>query len=251
MWRFMVELVVNDGLDESAENEILITIMKSIGSTPKDYYWSQAYNLLNAIGSLSLTQPPQRRKILRLVDEAMKKIGSPTSRQIALVNVLRIACANEGYRTAFESYRQEYGVNYDNTLIRFWLRQRPLYHEVLLELKRGQKVEYWDRSIFPQLRDFDCIEACYYGIINQEEAKAYLANSILGPRLREVTEAVLTHFDKPIETIMGSKQNAMRLRSSMTLFDAVSPNDIFAQVLNVFFNGERDYMTLKYLAMKL
>ena len=50
---------------------------------------------------------------------------------------------------------------------------------------------------------------------------------------------------------MGGELDAMKLRSSMTLFDAASPNNIFAQVLDVFFNGERDPMTLKLLAMNL
>ena len=194
---------------------------------------------------------PKKRKILKLVDEAIAKIGSPTPRQVALVGVLKLACDNENLKTMFESYRQEYGVNYNNTLARFWLRQKSQYHEALAEMKRGQKVGHWIWFIFPQLRDFDCFEACFYGILNQEEANAYLANSFLGPRLREVTMVLLSHSDKPIETIMGSELDEKRLRSSMTLFDVVSPNDIFAQVLDTFFNGERDPMTLKYLAMNL
>lgn len=67
---------------------------------------------------------------------------------------------------------------------------------------------------------------------------------MLGKRLKEITTVLLSHTDEDVVTLMGSYIDAIKLRSSMTLFDAISPNDIFAQVLDAFFDGERDGKTL-------
>ena len=77
-----------------------------------------------------------------------------------------------------------------------------------------------------------------------EEAKAYLSHPVLASRLREVTQAVLTHEGKDIVAVMGSPIDAHKLRSSMTLFDAVSPNDIFRNVLDAFFESKGDRRSL-------
>ena len=87
----------------------------------------------------------------------------------------------------------------------------------------------------------------YYGISGPEEARAYLEDAVLGTRLREVTAAVLSHPSADIAEVMGGGLDATKLRSSMTLFDAASPDDIFAQVLDTFYGGQRDPMTLGLL----
>lgn len=89
--------------------------------------------------------------------------------------------------------------------------------------------------------------ACYYGISGIEEAKAYLAHETLGPRVREATKAILDINGKTIGEILPGI-DALKLKSSMTLFDFVSPNDIFAQVLDKFFDGQRDEKTMKMLS---
>lgn len=89
--------------------------------------------------------------------------------------------------------------------------------------------------------------ADYYGISGTEEARAYLAHQLLGKRLRESTEAILAHGGKAIKEIIPSK-DTLKFRSSMTLFDFVSPNDIFAKALNKYYEGERDEKTLKMLS---
>ena len=81
-----------------------------------------------------------------------------------------------------------------------------------------------------------------------EEAKEFLDHPVLGTRLREITQEVLNHADSRIKTIMGSRIDVMKLKSSMTLFDAVSPDDIFARVLNTFYNGARDGLTIDKLS---
>ena len=72
----------------------------------------------------------------------------------------------------------------------------------------------------------------------------YLEHPVLGAHLREVTQAVLAHQDKDIVAVMGSAIDARKLRSSMTLFDAVSPNDVFRDVLNAFYDAKEDKRSL-------
>lgn len=72
---------------------------------------------------------------------------------------------------------------------------------------------------------------------------------MLGRRLREITNALLMHNDKSAEEIFGGL-DAMKVRSSMTLFDAISPDDIFAQVLDTFYDGKRCEFTLSAIADK-
>lgn len=76
---------------------------------------------------------------------------------------------------------------------------------------------------------------------------AYLAHPALGQRLRDITRVVLTHAGKDIREVMGSGLDAMKFKSSMTLFDAVSPGDVFGQALDTFFEGKRDQRTLEIL----
>lgn len=130
-------------------------------------------------------------------------------------------------------------------LQRFINMQQTDYATALQEMKDGQKVSHWIWYIFPQLRGLGHSSYSWiYGLADTEEAKAYLDHPVLGPRLREVTQAVLTHRGKDIANVMGSSIDAMKLRSSMTLFDAVSPNDIFRDVLDAFFEGKEDRRSL-------
>ena len=116
------------------------------------------------------------------------------------------------------------------------------------ELRAGQKRGHWIWYIFPQMRGLGHSPNSYtFGISGLEEAKAYLAHEVLGPRLREITEAVLMNQGIPADVLMGWEVDAMKLRSSMTLFDAASPNDIFDEVLEAFFDGSRCRLTLSRL----
>lgn len=101
-----------------------------------------------------------------------------------------------------------------------------------------------DDYVFPQLRGLGhSPNSEYYGIADLKEAGEYLAHPILGSRLKEISSALLEHKGKDIETIMPGI-DALKLKSSMTLFDAVCPGDIFAQVLDEFFAGRRDERTI-------
>lgn len=119
------------------------------------------------------------------------------------------------------------------------------YETALQEMKAGQKRSHWIWYIFPQLKGFGhSYNSRYYGIDDVEEAKSYLNHPVLGKRLREITTVLLSHTDEDVVTLMGSYIDAIKLRSCMTLFDVISPNDIFAQVLDAFFDGKRDGKTL-------
>lgn len=131
---------------------------------------------------------------------------------------------------------------------RFLDGQRFGYETALAEMKRGEKRNHWIWYIFPQAKGLGhSPNAQYYGIKDLEEAKAYLQHPVLGQRLREITAEVINHSDKDIETIMGSWIDAVKFRSSMTLFDLVSPDDIFKKALDVFYEGKADEKTLSIL----
>jgi len=115
------------------------------------------------------------------------------------------------------------------------------YELALQEMRAGEKHGHWIWYIFPQLRGLGHSVMSYrYGIEDLEEAREYLAHPVLGARLREITEAVLSHAeDRLAIELMGSDIDVLKLKSSMTLFDKVCPNDIFGEVLESFFDGER------------
>ena len=134
-------------------------------------------------------------------------------------------------------------------LKRFLDAQKEDYFIALREMKEGKKRTHWMWYIFPILKGLGKSDlATLYGLSGHEEAKAFLAHPVLGKRLREITEAVLSHPDKPIRTIMSSSVDTWKFQASMTLFDTISPDDIFAKALTTFYKEEPDDSTLKKLA---
>ena len=132
-------------------------------------------------------------------------------------------------------------------LVRFVEAQNGVYPIALTELQEGRKRSHWMWYVFPQLKHLGhSYNAKYYGISGIAEATAYLQHPILGQRLREVTSAILHLSGNDAEAMFGGI-DAMKLRSSMTLFDVVSPNDIFAQVLDKYFNGQSDNRTISII----
>ena len=134
-------------------------------------------------------------------------------------------------------------------LQRFIDAQRFGYETALKEMKAGEKRSHWIWYVFPQVKGLGrSPDSQFYGIDGLEEAKAYLEHPVLGKRLREITHEVRNHSGKNIYSIMGARIDAMKFKSSMTLFDTVSPNDIFAKALGAFFNGMRDQRTFQVLS---
>ena len=119
-----------------------------------------------------------------------------------------------------------------------------IYAQALRELRAGRKTSHWMWFVFPQVAGLGHSSmAQAYAIDSLDQARAYLAHPVLGPRLRECTAAVLTHTDRTAEQIMGGI-DALKLRSSMTLFARADPDDpAYAAVLDSFYDGEPDART--------
>jgi uncharacterized protein (DUF1810 family) len=138
-------------------------------------------------------------------------------------------------------YRQE-------GLERFVKAQKRDYQLALAEVRAGKKQSHWIWYIFPQM--YGLGHSCYanlYGIRDKKEAEEYLNHKILGKRLREITMALLEHDACSAEDIFGNL-DAMKVRSSMTLFDIVSPEDIFDEILNKFYANQRCDITIRMLS---
>lgn len=134
-------------------------------------------------------------------------------------------------------------------LQRFLTAQAASYERALRELHGGRKLTHWIWYIFPQVAGLGhSPTAQEYAIHSKQEAIAYLAHPVLGHRLRQCCAALLEHAGKPIAHIMGYPDD-LKLRSSMTLFAAVSEADnIFARILAAFYAGNRDANTIAFLS---
>ena len=141
-------------------------------------------------------------------------------------------------------------------LHRFLGAQESFYAQALKEIRNGCKTSHWIWFIFPQVYGLGHSPMSdNYGIRSLDEARAYLNDPILKSRLVEISKALLQHskgglFSKPktAEQILGYT-DALKVRSCMTLFDLIEPNSIYAQVLDAFYNGERDDLTLQILEL--
>jgi uncharacterized protein (DUF1810 family) len=121
------------------------------------------------------------------------------------------------------------------------------YAQALNEIKAWRKTSHWIWYIFPQLKGLGRSGmADFYGIVDREEAEQYLNHDVLGARIREITEALLEHKGKSALDILGDI-DAMKVKSCMTMFDCISPNDIFAEVLNSFYKGVRCHRTIRMM----
>ncbi|HEU4968510.1 DUF1810 domain-containing protein [Sphingomonas sp.] len=135
-----------------------------------------------------------------------------------------------------------------HNLQRFIEAQASSFADALAELEAGRKRTHWMWFVFPQLASLGRSDtARFYGIRSAAEAHAYLAHPSLGPRLRQCCLALLRHKDQSAEAIMGGV-DALKLRSSMTLFETVADDAAtFAAVLDAFYTGARDPLTLELL----
>ena len=126
----------------------------------------------------------------------------------------------------------------DFDLERFVEAQNLVYDMALREIKEGQKRGHWIWFIFPQIKGLGhSYNSEYYGISGTKEAKAYLEHPLLGARLREISQAMLDCGNPSTDDILGFP-DVLKVRSCMTLFDMVSPNDIFKQVLDKYYEGK-------------
>jgi len=133
-------------------------------------------------------------------------------------------------------------------LQRFVDAQAPVWDDVRAELRQARKRSHWMWFVFPQLADLGRSgTARFYGIHGAEEAREYLEHPVLGPRLRECCALLLQAPAVSARDVFG-EIDAMKLRSCLTLFEAVSPQTpIFQECLDRFFDGERDPLTKELL----
>jgi uncharacterized protein (DUF1810 family) len=134
-------------------------------------------------------------------------------------------------------------------LTRFVLAQEADYDQALTEIRAGTKRSHWMWYVFPQFVGLGSSPtSVHYAIKSREEAEAYLAHPILGPRLVECADAALQIQGRSALQIFGSPDD-MKLRSSATLFASVSPEDsVFRQILEKYFGGEQDARTLELVS---
>jgi len=134
-------------------------------------------------------------------------------------------------------------------LKRFVDAQAPVYRSVVDELRAGRKRSHWMWFVFPQLLGLGSSPmAARFGITSVQEARAYLHHDLLGPRLRECTQLVNQVQGRSIAEIFGSPDD-LKLCSSMTLFAlAADDNHDFVELLNKYYSGRHDPLTLAQLS---
>jgi uncharacterized protein (DUF1810 family) len=137
----------------------------------------------------------------------------------------------------------------DWDLQRFVDAQEPVYEDVLRELRAGEKTTHWMWFIFPQIAGLgSSYMARSFAIASRQEAEAYLAHPVLGPRLIECTALVNAIEGRSLNQIFGSI-DAVKFRSSVTLFAVVSTgSNAFSDALRKYCDGSRDERTLELLA---
>jgi len=145
---------------------------------------------------------------------------------------LKNICLPKSFVDALSNGKIEYDLE------RFVEAQNMVYDIALQEIKNGHKRGHWIWFVFPQIKGLGhSYNSEYYGISGTIEAKAYLDHPILGARLREISQALLNCGNPSADDILGFP-DVLKVRSCMTLFDMVSPNDIFKQILDKYYDGK-------------
>jgi uncharacterized protein (DUF1810 family) len=131
---------------------------------------------------------------------------------------------------------------------RFVDAQTTAYPRARAELSAGEKQSHWMWFVFPQMKGLGSSSmAARYGIASLDEAVAYLAHPLLGPRLLECTRLLLAVQGKTARRILGAPDD-LKLCSSMTLFERAAPAEpVFGEALEKYYGGRRDPKTLALL----
>jgi uncharacterized protein (DUF1810 family) len=136
-------------------------------------------------------------------------------------------------------------------LDRFVQAQNGVYDQALAEIRSGRKQTHWMWFVFPQLAGLGSSPmARTYAMQNLDEAREYLKHPLLGARLRECAEAVVSVSGKSAHEIFGSPDD-LKLRSCATLFARVSPeNSVFHRIIRQYYRGEPDEKTIRLLSLR-
>ena len=126
--------------------------------------------------------------------------------------------------------------------------EHATYDRALSELRAGRKTSHWMWFVFPQVSGLgQSPTAKHFELADLDEARAYLDHEVLGPRLLECCRALLALEGATAEQVLGVV-DAMKLRSSMTLFARADPDErVFPDVLDRFFDGSADERTIRLL----
>jgi uncharacterized protein (DUF1810 family) len=134
-------------------------------------------------------------------------------------------------------------------LARFVEAQDGVYAQALAELRAGAKTSHWMWFVFPQIVGLSLsATGRFFGLAGLAEAKAYCAHPLLGPRLAECTGAMLGWAGQRSAAAILGPIDALKFRSSMTLFEAAGGGEAFANALDAFCDGQRDPATLELLS---
>ena len=135
-------------------------------------------------------------------------------------------------------------------LSRFLRAQEADYEQVVSEIRSGRKRSHWMWYVFPQIDGLGfSLLSKRYSIKSLEEARAYLAHPVLGPRLLECAEAVVSIEGRSATEVFGPPDD-LKLRSCATLFACAAPPDsVFDRLLEKYYRGLRDDKTLQLLGM--
>jgi uncharacterized protein (DUF1810 family) len=231
----------NGDLDEVAdlkffsETETLTEEEQAI--LDRHYAWYEA-NCLQRL-------PIVKRTPTRVINRAQRY------ERLVSLNAPKIVINEEGRSLAEEMALYHHNVqSVSPSFERFIVAQEGVYAEALAEIRKGRKETHWMWFVFPQLRGLgQSTMAQTYGIADLEEAKAYLADMILGARLKLITDELLKLGKQDAEEIFGDN-DAIKLKSCMTLFAYADgkENSVFRNVLRQYFNGEEDDKTTTILA---
>lgn len=125
---------------------------------------------------------------------------------------------------------------------------RGTYGRALAELRAGRKTSHWMWFVLPQVAGLGRSPVAQaYAIEDLAEASAYASHDVLGPRLRKCCRALLDLEETSAERVLGTV-DAMKLRSSMTLFARADPSEpVYGEVLGRFFDGQEDERTVELL----
>ena len=131
-------------------------------------------------------------------------------------------------------------------LSRFLSAQSPVIERVREELRAGRKRSHWMWFVFPQIAGLGhSATAQHFAIASLDEARAYLAHDILGPRLKECAALVVAVEGRNIGEIFATPDD-LKFHSSMTLFARAAPNEpAFREALKKYFGGEEDRATVE------
>ena len=135
-------------------------------------------------------------------------------------------------------------------LERFTTAQAGVFDTALAEIRGGQKRSHWMWFIFPQIAGLGSSPtARHFAIASLDEARAYLADGVLGPRYLAVVDALQALAGGTAQGVFGGI-DAIKLRSSLTLFEAAGAPAVVGAALDRWFGGERDARTLEIVGAR-